>query len=337
MAYKNPYLYNRDQSVKPEYDYIKEIYITPIYGSSVSYNSRINILQTYDNKLKILPSSANNLEIKFNFKFLLDDKNTGDLLKTIETAGGNRYLKFNIQNYFYKPVIGLIDSYSVSKTNNQSSTVDIVIACNIKAPEFNWRGSSLYDLIKMRSLTGFSYGENYSVSKTYKKYDFIYYDVGDKNHDTNNFWFAKNDITTSGNFSTNLFSREFIFETKIPFELKNNLDVYKFSAKNSFLQNIKSKDNSNSLKEQTLTFDNIDDHQCLSLLFFLEKKCGYKRFLYDFPIFLKKNKIFICSRWEHTMNYYNSNRLSLTLIEDPSYLVKKIYPNQTNSAFTIND
>jgi hypothetical protein len=337
MAYRNPYLYNKDQSVKPEYDYIKEIYITPIYGSSVSYNSRINILETYDNRLKILPSSANNLDIKFNFKFLLDDKNTGDLLKTIETAGGNRYLKFNIENYFYKSIIGLIDSYSISKTSNQSNTVDIVIACNIKAPEFNWKGSSLYDLTKMRSLTGCSYGENHSTSKTYKKYDFVYNDVGDKNHNVNNFWFAKNDIITSENFSTNLFSREFIFETKIPFELKNNLDIYKFSAKNSFLQNIRSKYNSNSLKEQTLTFDNIDDHQCLSLLFFLEKKCGYKRFLYDFPIFLKKNKIFICPRWEHVMNYYNSNKLSLTLVEDPSALVKKIYPNEINSQFTIND
>ena len=99
MEYKNPYFYNRDSSIDPQYKYIDYIDIMPMYGSSVSYNSRINILQTYDNKLKIVPSSANSLEIKYNLKFLLDNAQTGNLLKTIEVAGGFKYLKFNLPRF----------------------------------------------------------------------------------------------------------------------------------------------------------------------------------------------------------------------------------------------
>ena len=337
MEYKNPYFYNRDSSIDPQYKYIDYIDIMPIYGSSVSYNSRINILQTYDNKLKILPSSANSLEIKYNLKFLLDNTQTGNLLKTIEVAGGFKYLKFNLRSYFYKAIVGLVDSYSVSKVDNQSNAVDIIVSCNIKAPSFNWKYSSLYDLERARLLNNYSYGNAFLTSKVYKKYDFVYYDLNDKNHDTNNFWFSKTDQTLPSSFSVDLFSREFIFENKLPFEIKNKFDVYQFNAKNSFLQNIKSKDNSNTLKEQVLTFQNIDDHQCLAILFFLEKKCGYKRFLYDFPIYFKKNKIFICTRWDHVINYENSNNLSLTFVEDPSALVKRIYPNSSTSPFTVND
>ena len=45
-----------------------------------------------------------------------------------------------------------------------------------------------------------------------------------------------------------------------------------------------------SLKKLPLKFDNIDDIECRSILFFLEKKCGYRRFIYEYPIFLKENK-----------------------------------------------
>ena len=95
MAYNNPYFYNRDFSVDPKYNYVYDLSIyKPIYGSSVSFESRLNYTQTVNNALKILPSSENNVSIKYNLRFFLNDLEAGNLLRTIEIAGGYKYLKF---------------------------------------------------------------------------------------------------------------------------------------------------------------------------------------------------------------------------------------------------
>ena len=75
MAYNNPFLYNRDQSISNQYDYVEDLSIyKPVYSSSVNFSSRLNFLKTVDNSLKILPASENNLRIEFNLKFLLDNE-----------------------------------------------------------------------------------------------------------------------------------------------------------------------------------------------------------------------------------------------------------------------
>ena len=313
MAYNNPFWYNRDSSVDSQYKYdVDLVNFKPTYGSSVSFTSRLNYLQTVDNALKILPASENNLVVKYNLKFLLNDDDTGSLLKTIEIAGGYRYLKFFDPSEIYKDMIGLVEDYAINKSNKNLNEVNLIVSSYFKSPIFNWRTSSFFNV-------GSSY--NYTVSKNYKKYDFVYYeslDLTSKNK-MDNFWFAKNDIPSSPSvFNPSQWTKKFIYETKFPFELKNKLDVYQLDYKNSFIQNVKHKENSNTLKQYPIKFENISDQQTLSILLFLEKKCGYKRFIYDFPLFLKKAKVFICTEWSHVFKYKNCNDLSLTLIEDPN-------------------
>ena len=313
MAYNNPFWYNRDSSVDSQYKYdVDLVNFKPVYGSSVSFTSRLNYLQTVDNALKILPASENNLVVKYNLKFLLNDDDTGLLLKTIEIAGGYRYLKFFDPSEIYKDMIGLVEDYAINKSNKNLNEVNLIVSSYFKSPIFNWRTSSFFNV-------GSSY--DYAVSKNYKKYDFVYYeplDLTSKNK-MDNFWFAKNDIPSSPSvFNPSQWTKKFIYETKFPFELKNKLDVYQIDYKNSFIQNVKHKENSNTLKQYPIKFENISTKQALSILLFLEKKCGYKRFIYDFPLFLKKAKVFICTEWNHIFKYKNCHDISLTLVEDPN-------------------
>jgi phage-related protein len=321
MAYNNPFLYNRDSSVKDSYNYINDLSIyKPIYGSSVSFVSRLNSLETVDNSLKILPSSENNISINFMLRFMLNDEDTGNLLKTIEIAGGYKQIKFTDPSNFYKNIIGIVENYSISKNSGGSNLneVNISLFSYTKAPLFSWRTSSILEDITTESTT-------FSSSKSYKRHEFVYIDPSEeadaKNYTGNkidNFWFAKNDISAGTSFSLNNWTKNFDHDYKLPFQLENNFDIYKADFKNSFIQTIKHKNNSNSLKKLPLKFDNIDDIECRSILFFLEKKCGYRRFIYDYPIFLKPNKVFICTQWTHVFKYKNCHSINLDLIEEPS-------------------
>lgn len=320
MPIYNPFIYNRDLSISEEYDYIDMMEFTaPIYGSSVSFASRLNRLETINNTLKILPASENSLVIKYFLKYILTDKECGDLLKTIEVAGGYRYLKFKDYSGFYSDMVGFVEDYTVNKNSRNINEVNIVINCYIKAPIFKWSTSSILSEDYTKDLI-------YDQSKNYKKYSFVYKQppyAGENRKKIRNFLFAKEDIQAGSAFDITKWTENFIYDLKINLDIKNKFDFFQFDYRNSFVQNVKNKNNSNTLTSFPLNFENIDDDQCKSMLFFLEKKCGYMRFIYEYPIFFKKNKVFICTDWTHTLKYKNCNDLSITLIEDPEPVVKR--------------
>lgn len=348
MAYSNNFYYDRDSSVDDKYSYVEDLSIyKPIYGSSVDFVSRLNFLETVDNALKILPASENNLTVRYNFIFLLTDVQLGNLLKTIEVAGGYRYLKFYDPSNIYKNIIGLVEDYSISKTSNNLSEFRITISSYIKSPIFNWSSSSFLNysdelfyfmendvnFSKSKILNKYYNLESFTYEKKYKKYESVYADPVflknffkinvPSNSKMDNFWFSRFDHSKKlkelkAEEWQFYFTRNFIYEPKLPFNLQNKFDVYQMEYKNSFIQNIKHKNNSNSLKKYELKFENISDDVCKSILFFLEKKCGYKRFIYEFPIFLNKHKVFICIRWTHVFKYENCHEITAELIEDPN-------------------
>jgi phage-related protein len=124
---------------------------------------------------------------------------------------------------------------------------------------------------------------------------------------------AKEDGNSFDSLSSNFF-----FETKLPFEFKNKFDFKQLDYRNSFVQNVAAKDNNNTLKQFSLKFENISTAQCKAMLLFLEKRSGYRRFLYDFPVLLKGKKCFICTEWSHSFKYDDCHDLNLLLIEDPN-------------------
>lgn len=310
--------FNIDPPVIPKKFFYSSLTPNPVYGSNVLFKSRLNYLQTIDNSLKILPSSENNLISQFNFKFLLDEQNLGNLLKKIEIAAGYKNLEFNDPSNMYKDIIGLVENYSLNKNNQLLNEANITVNVYSKAPIFNWKTSSFLNIKN---------NLEYSSFANYKKYDFVYFDPekydssykGEKNK-IDNFWFAKEDIvaTEDSKFNVKKWTKIFNHDSKLPFDLNNKLDFYQMDYKNSYIQNIKYKENPNSLKQFQFKIENITDSQCRSILFFFEKKCGYRRFIYKFPFILSDYKTFICTEWNHVFKYYNCNDITATFIEDPN-------------------
>lgn len=71
--------YNRDSNIK--LDIVDQInqsdslssYYTPVYGSRVTFESRINSYETSDGYYNNIPLSINNLKAKFDLRFDLDE------------------------------------------------------------------------------------------------------------------------------------------------------------------------------------------------------------------------------------------------------------------------
>jgi phage-related protein len=309
MAYNNPYFYNRDSSIDEKYKYVLDLSIyKPTYESSVNFKSRYNSIETVDNAIKILPSSENNLIATYNLRFFLDDEMSGNLLKTIEIAGGYKVIKFYDPSGLYKDFIGLAENYSINKNSSNLNEINIAVSAFFKSPLLNWKTSSFFNVSDL----------DHSESKKYLKNQFVYNNIGEgifKNK-IDHFWFAKED--NEGYFDVDKWTRDFNYFPKFPFQVENKFDFHQLNYKNSFIQNIKHKDNSNTLKQYRMKFQSIDDNECLSILFFLEKKCGYRRFIYNFPIFFKSKKVFICPEWTHTFKYKNCHDIEVVFMEDPS-------------------
>ena len=320
----------------------------PIYGSSVNFNSRLNFLQTVDNTLKIIPASENNLTVTYNLKFLLTDNLAGCLLKTIEIAGATKPLTFADPSKLYYNFTGLVEKYSINKISYNLSEFNIVLSNYSSAPQFfnslltkRYTSISIKDLQQLQNssslekhsifVTDISYDGNNNLTTlpTYNYYNSnwnsVTYPLSNRK-DSSIYLYAKD--------KTNL-TRNFYFETKYPFVLENEIDVYRMDFKNSFVQNIKYKQNSNTLKQFSLRFENISTAECSTLLFFLEEKWGYRRFVYEFPIFMKKNKVFICNSWNHTFKYNDCHDVTLQLIEDPNPVI--IYPSSTSAVSFMNE
>ena len=310
----NPFIYNRSLSIDSTYVNQSDLSIyRPIYGSSATFSSKVNFLQTIDNSLKVQPNSENNLIAKFNLRFLLNDLMTGNLLKTIEIAGGTRYLKFRDPSYFYEDFNGLVLDYKVSKESKNLNLVEISLINNYSAPIFNWSKSCFLSNINKNT-------NLHNASIAYSRHDIVYNDnpLYKLGNNADNFWFAKKNIPSNTQFSLENFTKNFTHETKYPFQISNTLDVKATEYKNSLTQYVRDKTNINTLKNFPMKFESISDLECKSILFFLEKKLGYKKFIYEFPMFFNKNKIFICLNWMHTFSYFNSHEITLELNEDPT-------------------
>ena len=64
------------------------------------------------------------------------------------------------------------------------------------------------------------------------------------------------------------------------------------------------------------TFSNISDHQLKSMIHFLERKGGYRRFEHQIPSVYNRPKVYYAPTWTHTWVAFNSNNLTVDLVED---------------------
>jgi len=309
--------YNRDENISgiAVTAELSGLGLTPVYGSEASFSAKSNKYVTDDFYYNLLPMSIDSLTAKFNVRYDQTETGARKLATFFESKSGYQPLEFTPDNSgIYKTVSGFCDNYAINFANNQRFEVAASINVDHSPTILNWSGGTFTN-VEFRGWT---------PATSYKKYDVIYTGRsanGDINgNKLDNFYYCSGDHTSSEANSptgiSSIWTKKFFFEPDIGTQNDVKIKVDLLNFKNSFAEVLKTNDNIATFDMQ-YTYSNIDDQQLKSMLHFLENKGGYRRFEHQIPSVYNRPKVYYCPKWTHTWNYYNSNTLSVTLVEDP--------------------
>jgi phage-related protein len=298
--------YNRDQNISG-IDIPSSLYYKPQYGSKVTFSSKVHMYETDDGNYNIIPMSINSLTAKFDLKFSLDELNTQKLVSFIESKNGANSFILNDPSNIYRPLEGFSSEYSINHINKNHYETMVGFDVYESPDILNWSGMSFlnYNL------------KNYSTSGIYKKYDVVYFPKN--SNKLNNFFYCTGDHTSSPQTSptglSSQWTQSFFFKPDIGVQNSVQFDLGKIEFKNSFMQNVKTKNNIARININ-YKFNNISNQHAKSILHYLENKCGYRRFLVNIDSVYNRSKVYMCPSWTHTWNFYNSNDIEIQLVED---------------------
>ena len=306
--------YNRDRNILgvTAPTNITGLSLTPIYGSTAQFQSKVNSFITDDFYYELVPLSLNSLVANFNVGYQTNETNARELANFFESKSGFLPMEFNVDNSgIYKNVTGFCNSYQITVENNQNFNVSAAVTIDTAPNLLNWSGNN-YTNIDF---------QNWVPSRSYKKYDVVFSGVNTNN--LNNFFYCTGDHTSSSansptGASTN-WTQKFFFEPdeKQSFEVGIKSDIVEFN--NSFTQRLGGDKNTKNISKFDISysFSNISNHQLKSMLHFLENKAGYRRFEHQIPSVYDRPKVYYCPAWTHTWVYSNTNNLSVNFVEDP--------------------
>lgn len=296
--------YNRDQNLTG-YGGARSLGL-PNLGYSVNYKSENSLLYYDNNIFKINNYSLNSLKVSCNLSWKTDERKASNYIDYIERKNANKLSDIRIDSEVYNnPINAYCDGYSVNHINRDNYDLSAKFSDFNYNPDLSWSGSKLLN-------TDFSDWQN---SKEYVKYDIVYTGVNDIK--INNFYYCTGDHVSSEENSptgdNSNWTRDFFWE---PDALTNNNVQFPVSkVGTSFKQRSKTKIN-NSFIDIDYKFSNISTHELKSILHFLEKKAGFRRFFHKIPSLYNRPKVYICTEWNHSFVYNNSHDLTVRFKED---------------------
>jgi phage-related protein len=308
--------YNRDTNISgvavPAE--LSDLSLTPVYGSRVEFQGTNHSYITDDFYYNLIPLSINSLGAKFSLRYDVNEANAKSLISFFESQSGHLPIKFAPDNGgIYKTVSGVCDNYAVNFINNQHFEVAASLSVD-HAPTFlNWSGGNFANVPF----------QNWASTESYKKYDVTYFrfnEDGNLNGKLDSFYYCSGDHTSSETNSptgtASMWSQKFFFEPDIGTQNDVQIKADVLNYKNSFTQRLKTNDNIATFN-MSYTYSNISDLQLKSMLHFLENKGGYRRFEHQIPSVYNRPKVYYCPSWTHTWTSFNSNNLTVELVEDP--------------------
>jgi len=302
--------YNRDVnisgvSVPSE---LSDLSLTPVYGSKVTFSSDINSYITDDFYFNLAPLSLNNLTAQFDVRYDVNETNARKLAAFLENQSGNKQIEFVADTRTYKTVSGFCNNYAVNFINNQHFEVGVSISVDGAPTLVNWSGGNFANVPF----------QGWVPSRSYKKYDVVFSGINQNKLD--NFYYCSGDHSSNAANSptgdSSAWTQKFFFEPDIGTsnDVQIKSDIQEF--KNSFKQRLKTNDNISTFN-MSYNFTNISDHQLKSMIHFLERKGGYRRFEHQIPSVYNRPKVYYSPSWSHTWVAFNSNNLTVELVEDP--------------------
>jgi len=304
--------YNRDNNIEGVTvpSALSGLSLTPVYGSTVSFEARNHSYTTDDFYYNLIPQSINSLGAVFSLRYDVNENNAKKLAAFFEDQSGYLPIEFNPDNSgIYKTVSGFCDSYAINYINNQHFEVAVKLNVDHAPTLLNWSGMGTFPNLSF---------QGWKPSTSYEKYDIVYSGLNQNKLD--NFYYCSGDHSSSESNSptgtASMWTRKFFFEPDIGEQSNVDIKADIIEYENSFVQRLKTNDNISTFNMR-YTYSNISDHQTRCIIQFLENKGGYRRFEHQIPSVYNRPKVYYSPKWEHTWNYYNSNTLTVELTEDP--------------------
>jgi len=305
-------LYDRTQnfsgvSLISEFDY------TPIYGSSVNFESSNSVFNTNDNYFQMLPKGINNLKAKYNLIYKTDEDGVRKLANYYESSRGDRMVPIISDPNIYKITSGYCTDYSVTYVNNQNYEFKVSLEVVEASSVINWKS------MEFLSFDAPEWKWNYS----YQKDDVVFFKSNDMG--INNFFYCTRDHVSSADNSpiseNSNWTQDFKWEPDLNSSIQVKLDVDKNDS--STLTTFTKVKKNTAVFPINYSFSNISTKQLIAMLHFLENKCGYRRFAHKPPKVFNRPKVYICESWSHSFVYDDCHNLSVSFKEDPLGVVPR--------------
>ena len=302
--------YNRDINVSGVTvpSELADLSLSPVYGSQVSFTADNHSYVTDDFYYNLIPMSLNSLTAEFNVRYDVNETNAQKLVAFFENQSGDNQFEFIPDTRVYHTVSGVCNNYAVNFINNQHFEVAASVSINRAPTLLNWSGGSFSNLPF----------QDWGQGVNYLKYDVVY--TGINGNKLDNFYYCSGDHTStetnSPTGSDSIWSQKFFFEPDIGTQNDVTIKADIINFNNSFKERLKTNNNIATFN-MSYTYKNITDDQLKCMLHFLERKGGYRRFEHQIPSLYDRPKVYYCPEWSHTWVYYNSNDLTVELIEDP--------------------
>jgi phage-related protein len=302
--------YNRDINVSGVTvpSELADLSLSPVYGSQVSFTADNHSYVTDDFYYNLIPMSLNSLTAEFNVRYDVNETNAQKLVAFFENQSGDNQFEFIPDTRVYHTVSGVCNNYAVNFINNQHFEVAATVSINRAPTLLNWSGGSFSNLPF----------QDWGQGVNYLKYDVVY--TGINGNKLDNFYYCSGDHTStetnSPTGSDSIWSQKFFFEPDIGTQNDVTIKADIINFNNSFKERLKTNDNIATFN-MSYTYKNITDDQLKCMLHFLERKGGYRRFEHQIPSLYDRPKVYYCPQWSHTWISYNSNDLTVELIEDP--------------------
>jgi len=302
--------YNRDVNISgvTSPSELADLSLTPSYGSSVSFSADSNAYVTDNFYFNSIPLSLNSLTAEFNLRYDVNETNARKLVTFFENQSGNKQLEFIPDTRTYKTLSGFCNNYAVNFVNNQHLEFGATISVDGAPTLLNWSGGNFANVTF----------QGWTPSTSYKKYDVVFSGVNQNKLD--NFFYCSGDhssnATNSPTGASSAWSQKFFFEPDVGTSNSVGIKADVLNFNNSFKERLKTSNNISTF-DMSYSFSNISDHQLKSMIHFLERKGGYRRFEHQIPSVYNRPKVYYSPSWSHTWVAFNSNNLTVELVEDP--------------------
>lgn len=298
-----------------DFESVEEI-SCPTKGSSVEFRSKDKSITTNNNYLNIMPVGINNLYAKFNMVYEVDEQEARELANFLESKRGIEPVFFDSDPTIYKKINGFCNAYSINQLDPSSFSISSQFEITESPGSFNWASMNF---LKPDYENLYYEQEN----RFYQKHDVVYdqrleFKYQDK---INNFYYCIEDHDSSLDTSINLeespyWTRDFFWQPDVGQSNSVEFDIQRFGDKDGFPLRRKTKDNTASFPI-SYNYSKISTRQLKGMLHFLESQGGYRRFKQRIPAVYNRPKIFVCKRWVHTWDTFDSHNLEVFFDEDP--------------------